>query len=126
MVRECRMKLSFVESSDFTSIVYVYFGNDAEFAAFQEALLANPERGDVIPGCGGLRKARWRDRRRGKGGRGGLRVIYLHVPEADRVLLLDVYDKDEADDLTSYEKRALKNLADSYRSEARSRRNRNE
>lgn len=111
------MKLSFVEALDFTEVVYEYFGNDANFVAFQEALLANAERGDVMPGCGGLRKTRWRDVRRRKGTRGGLRIIYLHVPEADRVLLLDVYDKDEVDDLTSSEKRLLASLAQAYRDE---------
>ena len=35
------MKLSFVETLDFTQVVYEYFGSDAEFAAFQEALLAS-------------------------------------------------------------------------------------
>lgn len=113
------MKLSFVEALDFTEVVYGYFGSDAEFAAFQEALLANPERGDVMPGCGGLRKTRWRDTQRGKGTRGGLRIIYLYVPDADRVLLLDVYDKNEADDLTSNEKRLLASLAQAYREEVR-------
>jgi len=113
------MKLSFVEALDFTKIVYEYFGNDTAFATFQETLLANPERGDVMPGCGGLRKIRWRDARRGKGARGGLRIIYLHVPDADRILLLDVYDKDEADDLTSDEKKFLASLAQTYREEAR-------
>ena len=113
------MKLSFVEALDFTEVVYEYFASDAEFAAFQEALLANPERGNVMPGCGGLRKARWRDTRRGKGTRGGLRIVYLYVPDADRVLLLDVYDKDEADDLTPDEKRLLASLAQAYREEVR-------
>jgi hypothetical protein len=36
----------------------------------------NPEAGDVIEGTGGLRKLRHGDPRRGKGKRGGLRVIY--------------------------------------------------
>ena len=113
------MNLSFVETLDFTDVVYDYFGSDTEFMTFQNALLSNPERGDVMPGCGGLRKTRWRDTRRGKGSRGGLRIIYLHVPDAARVLLLDVYDKDEADDLTPQEKRFLTSMAQSYREEAR-------
>ena len=113
------MKLAFAEALDFTKVVYKYFGADAEFAAFQEALLANPERGDVMVGCGGLRKMRWRDTRRRKGARGGLRIIYLHVPDAGRVLLLDVYDKDEADDLMPDEKRLLDSLAQAYREEVR-------
>ena len=113
------MKLSFVEALNFTKVVYKYFGSDREFAAFQEALLAEPERGDVMPGCGGLRKTRWRDPRRSKETRGGLRVVYLYVPETDRILLLDVYDKDEADDLTPNEKRLLAALAQAYREEVR-------
>lgn len=113
------MKLSFVEAQDFTKAVYEYFGNDTEFATFQDALLANPERGDVIPGCGGLRKTRWRDTRRRKGARGGLRIIYLHIPDASRIFLVDVYDKDETDDLTPDEKRFLASLAQTYREEAR-------
>jgi len=31
----------------------------------------------VMPGTGGFRKVRWEDARRGKGKRGGLRVISL-------------------------------------------------
>lgn len=111
MRSDARMKLSFVEALDFTKVVYECFGSDTEFAAFQEAMLTSPERGDVMPGCGGLRKTRWRDTRRGKGARGGLRVIYLHVPEAGKVLLLDVNDKDETDDLSTNEKRLLASLA---------------
>jgi mRNA-degrading endonuclease RelE of RelBE toxin-antitoxin system len=38
--------------------------------------MLNPEAGDTIPGTGGLRKVRFADERRGKGKRGGLRVIY--------------------------------------------------
>ena len=40
-------------------------------------------------------------------GCGGLRIIYLHVPEAQVVLFLKVYDKDEAEDLTPEQRRAL-------------------
>jgi hypothetical protein len=39
-------------------------------------MLRHPEAGDVIEGTGGLRKLRYRDARRGKGSRGGLRVVY--------------------------------------------------
>ena len=60
-----------------------------------------------MPGCGGLREMRRPDPRRGKGKRGGLRIIYLHVSEAQVVLFLKVYDKDEAEDLTPEQRRAL-------------------
>ena len=68
-----------------------------------------------MPGCGGLRKLRIRDRKRQKGKRGGARIIYLQVPEVGQFLMLDVYGKHEKDDLTSTEKRSLRELAREYR-----------
>lgn len=40
-------------------------------------LIDHPDAGDVIQGAGGARKLRWAAR--GKGKRGGARVIYLYV-----------------------------------------------
>lgn len=42
--------------------------------------MKNPETGKVIPETGGLRKVRWGDFRRGKGKRGGLRIINKEDP----------------------------------------------
>lgn len=109
------MKGVFVETSGFTAAVDEYFVDDLRYQEVQEFLLERPDAGAVMKGCGGLRKLRWPDPRRGKGKRGGLRVIYLHIPEADRFLMLDVYNKDEADDLTQDERRGLAGLAKSYR-----------
>ena len=64
-----------------------------------------------MPGCGGLRKLRWSDPRRGKGKRSGLRVIYLNLPEHSRFILVDVYDKDDQEDLSSAERQILAGLA---------------
>jgi hypothetical protein len=55
------------------------------------------------------------DPRRGKGKRGGIRVIYSHVAEADVIFLMDVYGKDEQADLSAGQKRALRGLADGYK-----------
>jgi len=45
----------------------------------QNFLLATPDAGDIISGGSGLRKLRWTVKGRGK--RGGARVIYYrHVP----------------------------------------------
>jgi len=70
--------------------------------------MKNPEAGDVIKGTGGLRKLRYADASRSKGKRGGLRVIYCWKVADDQFWLFTVYDKDEADDLTSKERKALK------------------
>jgi hypothetical protein len=68
----------------------------------------NPELGDLIPGSGGFRKMRWADARRGKGRRGGLRIIYYYLKSDRQIWLTTIYDKNEASDLTENEKRRLK------------------
>jgi len=67
--------VEFIEAPAFTQLLADYLGDD-DYRALQLHLARNPEAGDVIPGTGGFRKLRWADRRRGKGKRGGLRVIY--------------------------------------------------
>jgi mRNA-degrading endonuclease RelE of RelBE toxin-antitoxin system len=47
-----------------------------ERSMLRDAIASNPERHPVIPGTGGVRKARWS--RRDKGKSGGVRVIYYH------------------------------------------------
>ncbi len=65
---------------------------------------------------------RWPDPRRGKGKRGGLRIIYLHVPEARVVVFLKVYDTDDAEDLTSEQRKMLTQSIKVLREAALSRR----
>jgi hypothetical protein len=72
------MKLAFFETPLFTRLLPEYL-NDDSYRALQRTLLENPELGDVMPGTGGFRKIRWEDPRRGKGKRGGLRVIYYYL-----------------------------------------------
>lgn len=83
-----------------------YFSDEA-YRGLQVALLENPEAGDLIPGTGGFRKMRWEDTRRGKGNRGGLRVIYYYLTADRQIWLFTLYDKGEAADLAPVERRAL-------------------
>ena len=111
------MSLTFVEMPWFTSRIRPKL-DDKAYRAFQNELLERPEKGQVIPGCGGLRKVRFSDPSRGKGRRGGLRIVYLYIPEAFRIDLIDVYGKDEKDDLTPREKKVLAQLAARVKQEA--------
>lgn len=111
------MKLTFVETRVF-SARWHRRQNDEALRALQNALLADPDQGDPIPGCGILRKLRFGDESRGKGKRGGVRVIYVHTPEAGQIDLITVYGKDEANDLTRAEVKALCELARVLREEA--------
>jgi hypothetical protein len=69
----------------------------------------NPSAGDVIPGSGGIRKLRWAAK--GKGKRGGVRVIYLYLVAAARVYLLRCYAKNVQTDLSADEKKQLRQIA---------------
>lgn len=60
------------------------------------------------PPPGGLRKLRFGDARRGKGRRGGLRVIYYYWASGPEFRLFTLYDKDEADDLSARQKAVLR------------------
>jgi len=107
----------FVESRMFTARLKDFLGADA-YREFQNVLMASPTKGRVMPGCGGLRKIRVEDQQRGKGKRGGARVVYLHIPEASRIDLLAIYGKDEQDDLSSQERKVLASMARQAKAEA--------
>jgi len=66
----------------------------------------NPEAGNVIRKGGGLRKIRWKAGGRGKSG--GVRVIYYWWVSEDQVLMLDIYPKNEKENLSDAEILALK------------------
>ena len=101
------MRLVFFETPRFTELLPEYL-DDQAYRELQLALLRNPQMGALIPGTGGFRKVRWQDPRRGKGKRGGLRVIYYFLTEDQQIWFFTLYDKDEVSDLTSGEKRQLK------------------
>ena len=103
------MKALFVELPAFSRYREDYL-DDERFRELQKSMLKNPEAGDVIEGTGGLRKLRHGDPRRGKGKRGGLRVIYYWWDGARQFWLFTLYDKDEMDNLSSDEKKALKRM----------------
>ena len=95
---------SFLETPDFTKRLLKLL-SDQEYSEFQIALLANPSAGNLIPGGDGLRKIRWKAKGRGK--RGGVRVIYYLVVRKDFILLLDIYAKSEKSDLSKAELKEL-------------------
>jgi mRNA-degrading endonuclease RelE of RelBE toxin-antitoxin system len=69
-------------------------------------LAGNPMAGDVIPETGGVRKVRYAAR--GKGKRGGVRVIYYLLDEGTPLYALLIYGKREQDNLTPDQKRVVR------------------
>lgn len=77
--------MKFIETPIFTKEVQTLLEDD-EYKSLQIALLLRPEQGSIIPGSGGLRKVRWTIK--GKGKRGGLRVIYYWGPKTESFYML--------------------------------------
>ena len=108
------MDATFIELPPFARVRSSYLDDEA-YRGLQTELMLNPHAGDLIEGTGGLRKLRRPDPRRGKGKRGGLRVIYYWWLGGDQFWLFTLYDKDQADDLTPEQRKTLKHLLDSER-----------
>lgn len=102
----------FVESRAFTKRLAEIAGNESDelLRGIQTELLESPERGRVVPGLGGIRKARYGSAKRGKGKRGGYRYLFLYLKHREHVHLLFLLDKGEQEDLTSSERAILREI----------------
>ena len=105
---------SFIEHPTFTKQIKELLSDD-EYASFQKDLAAFPESGDVIPGLGGLRKVRMAAK--GKGKRGGARVVYLLVPAPGVIFLFYVYTKGNIEDFSSEQKKRLRAAVETIKKE---------
>lgn len=86
--------------------------DDDELAQVQRLLFVRPDAGKLIPKSGGLRKLRVAAKGHGK--RGGARIIYYWVIARDRILLLEIYAKNEKEDLAAAEVQRLRRLVREY------------
>lgn len=78
--------------------------------AIQNDLLKDPRCGVVIQGLSGIRKARAFSPTRRKGKRGGYRYLYLYLEDRQHIHLLYLLDKSEQEDLSTEERRTLREL----------------
>ena len=98
-----------IETSVFTRQVQKLLTDD-EYRELQMGLSQRPDMGRVIVGSGGLRKVRWNVRGRGK--RGGARVIYYWAVREDQLLMLLIYAKSQQEDLTPDQLRVLRRIVE--------------
>ncbi|KUQ82545.1 MULTISPECIES: hypothetical protein [Enterobacter cloacae complex] len=101
----------FIETDIFTEDVKALLDDD-EYHKLQVFLATQPDYGDVIQHTGGLRKIRWLAKGRGK--RGGVRVIYFHRTHEFEIRLLLIYRKGIKDDLSASEKAILKKMIERW------------
>ena len=90
------MLWEFIELPPFAELRDELF-SDEEFLSLQLFLCGRPDAGNVIPQTGGCRKLRWAAK--GKGKRGGARVIYFLKRAQGQIIPVAVYGKGERDDV---------------------------
>ena len=104
------MNRSFIEVPMFTRKWKELGLSDESLRELQNILLEDHRSGDIIQGTGGLRKIRVSMESKGKGKRGGARVIYVDIEVKETIYFINVYTKNEKDDLTEDEKKAFKTM----------------
>jgi hypothetical protein len=110
--KSCKKILySFLETANFTNRAAKLLSEE-EYEKFQWFLVQYPEGGDLIPNGGGIRKIRLAAK--GKGKRGGARVIYYLAVGKEKIFLLDIYAKNERADLTLPEFNKLRKIVQEW------------
>ena len=84
-------------------------------ARLQSDLVQNPERGAIVKGTHGVRKARVADPASGRGKSGSYRYLYLE--RAGRIHLLYMFSKGEQADLSPQQKQIIGALSQEIRKE---------
>ena len=100
---------SFIETHVFSRLVQDYL-TDEQYALLQQALIADPDAGPVIPGSGGVRKLRWAAPGRGK--RGGYRVGYYVRRLNGQIWMLTIYPKNVAENIPAHVLRQIRKEVD--------------
>jgi hypothetical protein len=101
--------MEFIETGAFERAARGLF-NDDELLRLQLALMLRPDAGVIIPASGGLRKLRWSLKGRGK--RGGARVIYYWMRGQSIIYLVFAYAKNKQEDLTPDQLRLLRQFVE--------------
>jgi hypothetical protein len=100
---------SFIETKLFSRLVSDYL-TDEEYSKLQNALIKDPEAGDLIPGSAGVRKLRWGVAGRGK--RGGIRVVYYARFRQGQIWMLTLYAKNVVENISAHVLRQIKEEID--------------
>jgi RelE toxin of RelE / RelB toxin-antitoxin system len=105
----------FIESKIFSTQIN-QFGIEI-LLRIQSDLVQNPERGPIVKGTHGVRKARVANPISERGKSGSYRYLYLYLQHAGRVHLLYLFSKGEQADLSPAQKRIIAALSQEIRKE---------
>ncbi len=89
---------------------------ETEMQAAEDEIAEAPEAWPVIASTGGVRKAR---AARGASGKsGGVRIIYYYLVVDEQIYLLDIYAKNEQENITEASKKVLRETVKILKGEA--------
>lgn len=113
---EKEISMTFYEVPQFTKKWFSLGFTDDELAKLENRLVKNPNAGDLMVGTGGIRKMRIAYK--GKGKSGGARVCYVSFAVFEKIYFIDVFLKDEKENLSNEEKNDLKEIVKMLKNEA--------
>lgn len=109
------MVRTFYEMKHFTKKWQDLGFTDDELSQLQQVLLENPKAGDVMKGTGGLRKVRFAFL--GSGKSGSVRVCYIDIEGVLEIHLIDVFAKNEKENLSKAERNAIRIVVEQIKAE---------
>jgi len=108
--------MTYIEELPVTVVELPEFARDAariwsesERAEFTDYIARCPEAGDIVQGTGGVRKVRWTAK--GKGKRGGARVIYFFYTPDNPLYLVAAYAKGERENISQADRKLYARMA---------------
>ena len=96
----------FIESPRFHKRWFDLGFTEDDLLELQLYLLDNPKAGPVMQGTGGLRKMRYAFE--GRGTSGSARILYVDFEDHERIFLLNLFAKDEKENLTKEERNNIR------------------
>lgn len=85
--------------------------SEMERRSTENEIVANPQKWPIVPGTGGVRKARAARGNRGKSA--GVRIAYFYWASKEAIFFLSAYAKNEKSDLSDGDRKTLKMLVKS-------------
>jgi hypothetical protein len=82
--------------------------DDFTLSQLEDYLMDNPDAGNIIVGTGGLKKVRWALPHKGKSG--GIRVLYVDFIFDKVIYMIDLFPKDEKENLSQAERNNIKQV----------------
>lgn len=102
------MKREFIYTAKFSREWNNLNLTDEDLRQLEIFLLENPKAGKVMRDTGGLRKIRWTLPNKGKSS--GIRILYIDFIITNKICMIDLFPKDEKENLSQAERNAIKLL----------------